>query len=93
MNARLPHPPIEQMELTLDTASRARRRRQTVSHWWFARMREAVRTAREWPSCLDAGNWAVSVTRDSGFPRHSKGEQEPAQASGYSIAAEAVLGG
>lgn len=55
--------PCEQMELTLEATGRARRsaapspaaltpprrsRRYTVSRWWFARMREAVREANEW---------------------------------------------
>lgn len=55
--------PTEQMELTLEASRRNRRlaaprafrpprrtRRQVVSRWWFARMREAVRIAPDWPS-------------------------------------------
>lgn len=54
--------PIEQMELTLDAVTRVRRstrpsptagrfqpRRHAVSRWWFARMREVVQSARDWP--------------------------------------------
>ena len=66
MNTTQPHPAIEQMELTLHTATRPRGRRPTVSRWWFARMREAVRTAREWPSRLDDGNWGGAAPAEPG---------------------------